>query len=60
MKACDTLFKFKTLLETALNLDDVKLRGLISSLVSDMNTAFKLVIYLEDNDNEKKEVNYII
>ncbi len=60
MKACDTLFKFKTLLETALNLDDVKLRGLISSLVSDMNTAFELVIYLEDNDNEKKEVNYII
>lgn len=50
MKACDTL------LETALNLDDVKLRGLISSLVSDMNRAFDMILCSEDNDDLEIEI----
>ncbi|KKN51806.1 hypothetical protein LCGC14_0619060 [marine sediment metagenome] len=58
MKYCDKIFGFKEVLEGALNLNDKKLRKLITNLVADLNHVFEQVeCSEEDLDIEKKDIS---
>lgn len=56
MKICNTVLGFKEFLESALNLDDVKLREYLSNFVVDLNKAIESIICFEDSDNDNLEI----
>ncbi len=58
MKYCDKIFGLKEVLEGALNLNDKKLRKLITNLVADLNHVFEQVeCSEEDLEIEKKDIS---